>query len=161
MNFYFKIFVKIIECFFFCRHYAFFKDHVIDKPKSYYSFDSGHTPDHWFEPVQVCSLHKESKNVPVRNNRSKRRRNVASLPRFVDTISAEWISQANLEQVRLFLWDRRSNLQRVAHVTEQSVLWSRPPLRWAAPATASYHQSSQYFWFGSCCCQIRGRRDLF
>ena len=35
------------------RHAAFFKDHVIPSPKSYYNYDSGHTPDHWFEPVQV------------------------------------------------------------------------------------------------------------
>ena len=36
-------------------HAAFFKDHVTDKPKAYFSFDPSHAPDHWFEPVQVLS----------------------------------------------------------------------------------------------------------
>jgi len=38
------------------KHAAFFKDHVIASPKSYYNYDSGHTPDHWFEPVQVWEV---------------------------------------------------------------------------------------------------------
>ena len=35
------------------KHAAFFKEHVISEAKSYYSYDSSHAPDHWFEPVQV------------------------------------------------------------------------------------------------------------
>jgi len=38
------------------KHAAFFKDHVIPKAKSYYAYDSGHEPDHWFEPVQVWEV---------------------------------------------------------------------------------------------------------
>jgi len=38
------------------KHAAFFKDHVIPAAKGYYSFDAGHTPDHWFEPVQVWEV---------------------------------------------------------------------------------------------------------
>lgn len=37
-------------------HAAFFKEHVIPKPKSYYAFDSGYEPDEWFEPVQVWEI---------------------------------------------------------------------------------------------------------
>jgi len=37
-------------------HFNFFKDHVIEKPKSYYAFDSAVAPDHWFEPVQVWEI---------------------------------------------------------------------------------------------------------
>jgi len=38
------------------KHAAFFKDHVSDKPKAYYSFDPSLAPDHWFEPVQVWEV---------------------------------------------------------------------------------------------------------
>merc|ERR1712200_174723 len=38
------------------KHAAFFKDHVIPSPKSYYNYDSGHPPDPWFEPVQVWEV---------------------------------------------------------------------------------------------------------
>ena len=38
------------------QHTKFLKDHVIEKPKSYYRFnENGVTPDHWFDAVQVSS----------------------------------------------------------------------------------------------------------
>lgn len=40
----------------FQKHSDFLKDHVIPKPKPYYLFDQGHTPDHWFEAVQVWEI---------------------------------------------------------------------------------------------------------
>ncbi|KAH9525287.1 tRNA ligase [Bulinus truncatus] len=38
------------------KHYNFFKEHVINEPKSYYAWDSAHEPDHWFEPLQVWEI---------------------------------------------------------------------------------------------------------
>ncbi|XP_059178450.1 DNA ligase 1-like isoform X2 [Physella acuta] len=38
------------------KHHNFFKEQVIDKPKSYYAWDAAHEPDHWFEPVQVWEI---------------------------------------------------------------------------------------------------------
>jgi len=38
------------------KHATFFKQHVISEAKSYYSYDSSHAPDHWFEPVQVWEV---------------------------------------------------------------------------------------------------------
>ena len=37
-------------------HTAFFKDHVIDKPKSYYRFEHSLEPDVWFDAVQVWEV---------------------------------------------------------------------------------------------------------
>jgi len=38
------------------KHHSFFKEHVIDKPKPYYAYDTTHAVDHWFEPVQVWEV---------------------------------------------------------------------------------------------------------
>lgn len=38
------------------QHSAFFKEHVIAEPKSYYRFDSSLAPDVWFEPCQVWEV---------------------------------------------------------------------------------------------------------
>ncbi|CAN0022814.1 unnamed protein product [Lampetra planeri] len=38
------------------KHAAFFKEHVIERPRSYYRFESGAEPDHWFDAVQVWEV---------------------------------------------------------------------------------------------------------
>merc|ERR1719273_1988994 len=38
------------------KHWKFFQDNIIDKPKSYYAYDTNHEPDHWFEPCQVWEI---------------------------------------------------------------------------------------------------------
>lgn len=38
------------------QHSAFFKEHIIAEPKSYYRFDSSLAPDVWFEPCQVWEV---------------------------------------------------------------------------------------------------------
>lgn len=37
-------------------HFDFLKNHIIDKPKNYYRFDSSHCPDKWFDAVQVWEV---------------------------------------------------------------------------------------------------------
>ncbi|XP_031574194.1 DNA ligase 1-like [Actinia tenebrosa] len=38
------------------KHYQFFKDHIIEKPKSYYRYDDGQEPEVWFDAVQVWEV---------------------------------------------------------------------------------------------------------
>ncbi|XP_042227837.1 DNA ligase 1-like isoform X4 [Homarus americanus] len=37
-------------------HSAFFKDHIIEKPKSYYRYENSVAPDQWFDAVQVWEI---------------------------------------------------------------------------------------------------------
>lgn len=38
------------------QHSEFFKQHIIDKPRSYYRFGENVRPDHWFDAVQVWEV---------------------------------------------------------------------------------------------------------
>nr|BDT62894.1 MAG: DNA ligase 1-like protein [Trachysalambria curvirostris majanivirus] len=38
------------------KHTTFFKEHIIEKPKSYFRYGNGVAPDHWFDPIQVWEI---------------------------------------------------------------------------------------------------------
>lgn len=68
------------------QHSAYFKQNVIQTPKSYYRYDASHEPDEWFEPVQVwevkCAdlslspVHKAAMGIVSRNFSSQFRINI-------------------------------------------------------------------------------------
>ena len=38
------------------KHTEYLRQHVVEGPKSYYQYNDGTCPDHWFEPVQVWEV---------------------------------------------------------------------------------------------------------
>lgn len=38
------------------KHHEFFKQHVIEKPRSYYRYGDNLKPDEWFDAVQVSQF---------------------------------------------------------------------------------------------------------
>lgn len=38
------------------NHTKFFKDHILQEPKSYYRYDSSLEPDVWFDAVQIWEI---------------------------------------------------------------------------------------------------------